>query len=131
MTDQPTQPYEQPDPATAVPGPDPTYAAPADAQPGLQPGVQPYAAPGAVAATGAVGPVGKVRSTGTCMLLFIVTLGIYGWFWYYNSHEEMKRHSGDGIGGVVAMILGIFVTIAMLFLSPHEVGKLYERRGQR
>jgi hypothetical protein len=91
----------------------------------------PGAAPVGVAAPGQVGPIGQVRNTSTCMLLFIVTLGIYGWFWYYNSNEEMKRHSGEGIGGVVALILGIFVTIVMAFLSPHEVGKLYERRGQR
>jgi hypothetical protein len=121
MTDQPTSPYEQPDPSTAVPGPDPSYA--------VQPGMQPYAAPGGLAA--ATGPIGKERSTGTCILLFIVTLGIYGWFWFYNSHEEMKRHSGEGIGGVLALILAIFVSIVMFFLSPHEVGRLYERRGQR
>jgi Domain of unknown function (DUF4234) len=125
MTDAPIQPAEQPDPATAVPGPPPPPAY--DAQPGAQPGMQPYAAPGAVA----TGPIGNVRSTGTCILLFIVTLGIYGWFWYYNSHEEMKRHSGEGIGGVLALVLGIFVSIVMVFLSPHEIGKLYERRGQQ
>jgi len=140
MTDQPVQPAEQPEPATAAPAPPPpAYDAHADAQPGaqpdaqpgmqpgMQPGLQPYAAPGALAA----GPVGNVRSTGTCILLFIVTLGIYGWFWYYNSAEEMKRHSGEGIGGVLALILGIFVSIAMVFISAHEVGQLYERRGQK
>ena len=132
MTDQPTSPYEQPDPNTAVPGPDPSYAAQPGTQPGMppaQPGMQPYAGPGGLAA--ATGPIGKERSTGTCILLFIVTLGIYGWFWFYNSHEEMKRHTGEGIGGVLALILAIFVSIVMFFLSPHEVGKLYERRGQR
>jgi len=125
MTDQPIQPAEQPDPTTAVPGPPPpAYDAHADTQPGMQP----YAAPGALAAAG---PAGNVRSTGTCILLFIVTLGIYGWFWYYNSAEEMKRHSGEGIGGVLALILGIFVSIAMVFISAHEVGQLYERRHQK
>jgi hypothetical protein len=129
MTDQPIQPAAQPDPAAAVPGPPPpAYDAYAGAQPGAQPGMQPYAAPGALAASG---PIGNVRSTGTCILLFIVTLGIYGWFWYYNSAEEMKRHSGEGIGGVLALILGIFVSIVMVFISAHEVGNLYERRGQK
>jgi Domain of unknown function (DUF4234) len=131
MTDQPTSPPEQqPDPTTAVPGPPPAY----DAQVGVQGGVQPYGAPGGVAAAGQLGQlgqIGKVRSTGTCMLLFIVTLGIYGWFWYFNTHEEMKRHTGEGIGGVLALVLGIFVNIVMVFLSPHEVGRLYERRGER
>ncbi|WP_310962324.1 DUF4234 domain-containing protein [Nocardioides terrisoli] len=78
----------------------------------------------------AAGPTGRIRSTGVCMLLFVVTLGIYGWFWYYNVHEEMKRHTGDGIGGAVGLILGIFVSIVMAFLTPYEVGRLYARRGQ-
>jgi hypothetical protein len=75
------------------------------------------------------GPIGKVRSTGTCILLMIVTLGIYGWVWYFKTHDEMKRHSGDGLGGGVALVLGIFVGVVMPFFTSHEVGKLYERRG--
>ncbi len=81
-------------------------------------------------ATG-TGQVGQIRSTGTCILLSIVTLGIYTWFWYYKTHEEMKQHSGQGIGGGVALLLAIFVSIVMPFLSSNEVGKLYERRGQK
>jgi hypothetical protein len=76
------------------------------------------------------GPVGQVRSTGTCFVLTIVTLGIYTLVWYYKTHEELKRHSGAGIGGVVALLLALFLGIAMPFLSAHEVGKLYERSGQ-
>jgi len=103
---------EQPD---AVPPPPPTGAAvPAPAYAGRP----------------ATVPVGTIRSTGTCILLTIVTLGFYTWYWYYKTHEEMKQHSGTGIGGAVALILAIFVGIAMPFLSSHEVGGLYERRGQ-
>jgi len=65
-----------------------------------------------------------------CFLLTIVTLGIYTLFWYYKTHEELKRHTGTGIGGVVALLLALFVGIAMPFLTAHEVGKMYERRGQ-
>ncbi len=75
-------------------------------------------------------PLGKVRSTGMCILLTIVTLGIYTWVWYFKTHEEMKRHSGVGIGGGIALVLAIFVAIVMPFLSSSEVGGLYERRGQ-
>jgi hypothetical protein len=75
-------------------------------------------------------PIGKVRSTGTCVLLSIVTLGVYTWYWYYKTHEEMKQHSGTGIGGPLALILAMFVGIAMPFVTPSEVGGLYERRGQ-
>lgn len=74
--------------------------------------------------------VGTVRSTGTCILLFFVTLGIYGLYWYYSTHDEMKRHSGNGIGGGLALVLAIFVGVASPFLNSSEVGQLYERRGQ-
>ncbi|CAI9415930.1 DUF4234 domain-containing protein [Nocardioides sp. T2.26MG-1] len=104
-------PFGEATPAPAAPAA-PAYAGPSHAAP-------------------AAGPIGQVRSTGTCILLSIVTLGIYGWFWYYKTHEEMKQHTGEGIGGAVALILAIFVSIVMPFLSSNEVGKLYERRGQK
>ncbi len=78
----------------------------------------------------ATAPIGKVRNTGTCILLTIVTLGIYTLYWYYATHEEMKRHSGLGIGGVAGLLLGFFIGFVMPFLSSSEVGGLYERRGQ-
>ena len=110
-----------PDPSTApaehlLPGP----PSPANAVPAM-PGSAALAAP----------PIGKIRSTGTCVLLMIVTLGIYGWVWYFKTHDEMKRHSGTGLGGGVALVLAIFVGIVMPFLSSNEVGHLYERRGQK
>ena len=114
-----------------LPPPDPTTAA-------VPPPQQPFAPPayGAVPAMAgtavpAVAPVGKIRDTGTCFLLVVVTLGIYGWVWYFKTHDEMKRHTGTGLGGGVALLLGIFVGIVMPFLSSHEVGHLYERRGQK
>jgi hypothetical protein len=76
------------------------------------------------------GPAGTVRSTGTCILLFVVTLGIYGLYWYFKSHDEMKRYSGEGLGGGLALLIGFLLGIVMVFLSPMEVGRLYERRGQ-
>jgi hypothetical protein len=75
-------------------------------------------------------PIGKVRDTGMCFLLMIVTLGFYSWFWYFKVHEEMKRHTGDGLGGGIALLLAILVGVVMPFLSSNEVGRLYERRGQ-
>ncbi|WP_347351436.1 DUF4234 domain-containing protein [Intrasporangium sp.] len=76
------------------------------------------------------GPAGRVRSTGLSILLYVVTLGIYGWVWWYQTHEEMKRHTGQGIGGAVALILAVFVPVVNAFLTPAEVANLYERRGQ-
>ena len=52
----------------------------------------PPPAPAYVAPAVPLGPVGKVRGTGLCILLAFVTLGIYVLVWYYMTHEEMKRH---------------------------------------
>jgi F0F1-type ATP synthase membrane subunit c/vacuolar-type H+-ATPase subunit K len=76
------------------------------------------------------GSIGTIRGTGVSILLFIVTFGIYGLVWYYKTHTEMKNHSGVGIGGGIALLLGFFVGIAMPFLTASEVGGLYQRRGQ-
>jgi hypothetical protein len=65
-----------------------------------------------------------------CILLFIVTLGFYSWYWYYKTHDEMKRHTGQGIGGAIALILAIFVGIVMPYINSAEVGDLYERTGR-
>jgi hypothetical protein len=75
-------------------------------------------------------PVGTVRSTGTSILLFIVTFGIYGLVWYFKTHEEMKRHTGEGLGGGLALLIAFLVGIASPYLSSSEVGRLYTLRGQ-
>ncbi|RYP86819.1 DUF4234 domain-containing protein [Nocardioides guangzhouensis] len=75
-------------------------------------------------------PLGKIRGTGTCILLMFVTFGIYGLVWYYSTHDEMKRHSGQGIGGGIALLLALFVGIVMPYLTSSEVGGLYERAGR-
>jgi hypothetical protein len=77
------------------------------------------------------GSVGEVRGTGLQMLLFVVTFGIWGFVYYFQTHDEMKRHSGYGIGGVFALIVSLFASVASPFLLSHEVGGLYERRGER
>jgi hypothetical protein len=77
------------------------------------------------------GPVGQIRSTGMMILLFVVTLGIWSLVYYYQTHEEMKRHTGEGIGGVLALVLAFFIGIVSPFLHSHEVGQLYSRRGQQ
>jgi hypothetical protein len=108
---------------------------PADTQDTQGPDVQPVSAassrpPAAYGPPTGPGAVGQVRNTGTCILLTIVTLGFYTWYWYYKTHQEMKQHTGQGIGGGIALLLAILVNIAMPFISSSEVGNLYERRGQ-
>ncbi len=76
------------------------------------------------------GPVGQVRGTGSAILLSIVTIGFYQWYWYYKVHQEMKAHSGQGLGGGIALVLAIFVGVVMPFVTSSEVGNLYARRGE-
>jgi uncharacterized membrane protein YraQ (UPF0718 family) len=77
------------------------------------------------------GPIGKVRGTGLSIFLFIITFSIYGWFYFYGTHEEMKRHTGRGLGGVVALILAIFVGFVMPFFTSSEVGQMQELAGRQ
>lgn len=84
-----------------------------------------------VAASGSFGSIGKIRGTGLCMLLTVVTFGIYPIVWYYQVHEEMKRHSGHGLGGGLSLVLAIFVGFVMPYVTASEVGALYEGRGLR
>jgi hypothetical protein len=123
--------------ATGAPTPPDPAAQQPPAAPPPPPTDYPAAPPAPAAGYGyppaayAPGPIGKVRGTGISILLFIVTLGIYGWFWYYGVHDEMKRHkNGQGLGGGIALVLAIFVGIVMPFITADEVGKLYEARGQ-
>lgn len=99
-TDQPAQPTPPPPPAY---GPPPTTYS---------------------------GAIGKIRPTGITILLFFVTLGIYGYVWYFKTHEEMKQHSGQGLGGLVAVLLAVFIGVASPFLVSSEVGGLYKRAGR-
>ncbi len=91
---------------------------------------QGYGQPPAGYAPQGGGPIGQVRSTGLAVLLFFVTLGIYGIYWYYKVHQEMKDHTGTGLGGGIALLIYIVFGYASPFLVSDEVGKLYSRRGQ-
>jgi Domain of unknown function (DUF4234) len=79
----------------------------------------------------AAGPVGKVRSPVAVILLSIITIGIYALYWYYKTFQELKDHTGEGVGGVVGLILAIFINPVNWFLLPNEVGNVYERSGQQ
>ena len=82
------------------------------------------------AASGNTGPIGETRSIGLSILWFILTLGIYGIYWSYKTFEEMKRHTGEGIGGVLALVIYLVINVVILFVAPSEVGQLYKRDGR-
>jgi hypothetical protein len=75
-------------------------------------------------------PIGQVRGTGMTLLLMIVTFGIYSLVYFYKTHDEMKRHSGQGMGGGLALVLALFVGFVLPFTMASEVGALHERAGR-
>jgi uncharacterized protein DUF4234 len=87
------------------------------------------AAPSATAGSN-TGPLGEVRSTGICILLYLVTFGIYGYYWTYKAHEEIKQHTGEGLGGVLGLVVLLAVGIVTPFVLASEVGKMYEKDGK-
>jgi hypothetical protein len=72
------------------------------------------------------GPVGHTRSIGLSILWAILTLGIYTFIWVYRTQEETKRYSGNGIGGVLGLVVYILVSPVTWFVVPSEVRYLYE-----
>ncbi|TCN33462.1 uncharacterized protein DUF4234 [Kribbella orskensis] len=73
--------------------------------------------------------IGQIRSTGLAMFLFVITLGIYGLVWFYQVHDEMKRHTGQGLGGGLGLLTAFFLGIVSPFIVSAEVGQLYQQRG--
>jgi hypothetical protein len=74
--------------------------------------------------------VGKARSIGLTILLAIVTFGIWTIFWSYWNGEELKRYRPAGLGGVVYVLLHIFVNPVVWFLFADEVAKMYQEAGE-
>jgi apolipoprotein N-acyltransferase len=72
------------------------------------------------------GQVGETRSPGLSVLWFILTLSIYGFYWVYKSHEEIKRYSGNGVGGVLGLVIYILISPVTFFVLPSEVRFMYE-----
>lgn len=76
------------------------------------------------------GVLGKPRRPWVVAVLTIITFGIYGLYWQYASFKEMNDYSGQGIGGVIGLLLAIIFGVVNLFLLPAEIGNLYQRDGQ-
>ena len=72
------------------------------------------------------GPLGQPRGIGFGILLFIVTFGIYGIYWVYKTQEEVKRYSGNGVGGVLGIVIYILISPVTFFIVPSEVRYMYE-----
>jgi hypothetical protein len=76
------------------------------------------------------GPLGQSRGVGFVILMSIITLGIYTLYWIYKTSEEIKQHSGIGVGGVLGLVIWIVFSIVMAFETPSEIGKMYRADGR-
>jgi Domain of unknown function (DUF4234) len=116
MSDQPSHPGNTPPPPSAGPVP----------QPAVPPGQ--YLAP-----PGQAPPdiSGVFYSTGLTILLTIVTLGIWAFLWTYRTSEDLKRYNGDGLGGVLAIVILLLVSPVLMFTIPNEIKNMYERDGRQ
>jgi hypothetical protein len=67
--------------------------------------------------------LGQVRSTGTVIVLTMVTLGLYGLVWNYRNFEEVRKFRGKGVGGGVGILLSL--VCASPFVLPSYVHDMY------
>jgi Na+/proline symporter len=76
------------------------------------------------------GPVGQRRGVLFVLLISLITIGIYTIYWAYKTQEEMKQHTGDGLGGVLGLVIWILLNPVSAFVIPSEVRKMYARDGR-
>ena len=76
------------------------------------------------------GPLGQPRGIGFAILMTIITIGIYSLYWVFKTQDEVKNHSGQGVGGVLGLVIYIVVSVVTWFLIPSEVGKMLTRDGR-
>lgn len=74
--------------------------------------------------------IGRRRKIGLQILLSVVTFGLYGIYWAYTCHDDIKAYSGQGVGGAVGVLIYFFAGLITLFLLPLEIQKMYEQDGQ-
>jgi hypothetical protein len=82
-----------------------------------------------VSTPGNTGPLGQRRGVGFGILMYIVTLSIYSYYWAYKTMEEMKQRTGDGLGGVLGLVVWMVANPVMAFVIPSEIGKMYKKDG--
>ena len=76
------------------------------------------------------GPLGQPRGIAFAIIISIITLGIYTLYWVFKTQDEVKEHSGIGVGGVLGLVIYIVVSPVTWFLVPSEVGKMFKADGR-
>lgn len=71
------------------------------------------------------GPLGQPRGVAFVVLIGIITFGIYWIYWAYKTHDELKQRTGDGLGGVIGLVIWILISPVSAFVIPSEIGNMY------
>ncbi len=74
--------------------------------------------------------LGKRRSAGLTILVTIVTCGVWSFVWAFQNGEEMKRWSGEGLGGAFHLVITFLISPVTMFMLAGEVEQLYRREGK-
>ena len=61
----------------------------------------------------------------------IVTLGVWGFIWAYRTGEDLKKYNGDGLGGVLNLVIYLVISPVLMFTIANEIQKMYERDGRQ
>jgi hypothetical protein len=78
----------------------------------------------------APGPPGKRRNIPVCLLLFVVTLTVYGLYWVWSAHREIRRRANTGVGGWIGLAINLVVPFVTFFLVPYEARHMYAAEGE-
>lgn len=81
-------------------------------------------------------PLGKIRGTGSVILLWLVTFGVYQIIWLYKTFDEIKNYRQQGWSGGTYLLFQFvpvlhLVTVAVPWLLPSYVGELYREDGRQ
>jgi hypothetical protein len=74
---------------------------------------------------------GPYYSPGLVILLTIITFGIWGFLWTYRTSEDLKKYNGDGLGGVLGVVIYLLISPVLMFTIPNEIKNMYERDGRQ
>jgi len=69
-------------------------------------------------------------SAGLVILLSIVTFGIWTFLWTYRTSEDLKRYNGDGLGGVIGLVVLFVFSPILMFTIPNEIERMYRQDGR-
>ena len=74
--------------------------------------------------------LGQRRGVGIDIMLYVITLGFYSWVWAYRTHRNIKQQTGEGVGGLLGLVLWVLLNPIAAFLIPSQVQKLHQRAGK-